>query len=343
MSLLNDSTACRAFTPVLSEMYETLKDSFPAQGIEIVFVSSDRAVNEFRQYYASMPWLAIPFESLGFYKQLLDTTYQVRGIPSLVILDSLSGQVVVPGTETRQQVMQACSRGDEAIKSMFQNEWLVRCPLESTQMIDLLAMSCSEVSDNKHIVCGDSDVLRSHLIRKEWEEKKAKMKTLIEELVADGMEHAEAEEMALQVEKVSAAEDDSLSALELKAGPLTGIFFSAKLNGPSQFILPPSQLASRIANNGGNDQLVSVLTTALKYLSNCRKEPWNASFRSFGLSFRVADRITRVFGGLRLLRSIGFAMHGTLEDFVATVPIYADIEALHKSLECLLQQYRQVE
>ena len=169
-------------------MYETLKDAFPAQGIEIVFVSSDRAVNEFRQYYASMPWLAIPFESLGFYKHLLDATYQVRGIPSLVFLDSLTGQVVVPTTETRQHVMQACNRGDEAIKSMFQTEWLVRCPLESTQMIDLLALSCSETSDIKHMACGDSDVLRSHLIRKESEERKARMALLIEELVADGVE-----------------------------------------------------------------------------------------------------------------------------------------------------------
>ena len=165
---------------------------------------------------------------------------------------------------------------------------------------------------------------------------------MIEELVADGVEHAEAEEMAMQVEIVSAAENEP-SALELEAGPLTGILASAKLNEPWQVGLPPSQWASRIAEISGQDQLVSVLSTALKYLANCRKAPWNSSFRSFGLSFKAADRITKVFRGLRLLQSIGFEIHGTLDDFVATIPIYADIDAQHESLERLFQQFKNAE
>lgn len=52
---------CRQFTPMLIEVYEHLKEEFPTHGLEMVFVSSDRDEAGFRQYYASMPWLAVPF------------------------------------------------------------------------------------------------------------------------------------------------------------------------------------------------------------------------------------------------------------------------------------------
>jgi len=320
-------------------MYETLKDAFPAHGLEIVFVSSDRDANGFRQYYASMPWLAIPFEALSYHKQLLSTTYNVRGIPSLVVLDSLSGQIVVPNTETRQQLMQACSRGDDGIKAMFQNQWLERCPVESKQMLELLAVSCRDAANGEKESYGDSAVLRSHLIRKESEEKRARMASLIEQLVEDGMEHDEALEMAQQVEDVS-AEVGSGPESQLEVGAMNGILTSKKLDEPLQIHASPSEWAAKIANDAGREQLAVVLSTAMKYLNNCIKSPWTPTFRSFRLSFKVADRITRVFGGLQLLQSLGFTVNGTYEDFVANIPIQADLDAMHEAIEGLLQQYK---
>jgi thiol-disulfide isomerase/thioredoxin len=78
---------CRSFTPMLAEMCQHLKETFPAHGLEIVFVSSDRDANGFDSYYNVMPWLSIPFESLSAYgyKQLLGAKYGMRGIPVLVV------------------------------------------------------------------------------------------------------------------------------------------------------------------------------------------------------------------------------------------------------------------
>lgn len=50
---------------------------------EIVFVSTDREEEAFEEYYASMPWLALPFKD-KFRKN--SRYFQVQGIPTLIIL-----------------------------------------------------------------------------------------------------------------------------------------------------------------------------------------------------------------------------------------------------------------
>ena len=54
---------CRQFTPMLIELYSHLKEENPMHGLEIVFVSSDRDRPSFNGYYASMPWLSVPFQT----------------------------------------------------------------------------------------------------------------------------------------------------------------------------------------------------------------------------------------------------------------------------------------
>merc|ERR1712232_311952 len=104
---------------MLAEMYDHLTDTYPTHGIEIVFVSGDRDEQSFKQYYHTMPWKAIPFDQLQFVKQSLNITYGVRGIPSFVVLDAISGKVVVPANEGRQEIVTACSGGELRIKAMF--------------------------------------------------------------------------------------------------------------------------------------------------------------------------------------------------------------------------------
>merc|ERR1711939_610371 len=49
---------CRGFTPKLAEFYKDgLKDK-----MEIFFVSSDRDQASFDEYFAEMPWQALPFD-----------------------------------------------------------------------------------------------------------------------------------------------------------------------------------------------------------------------------------------------------------------------------------------
>jgi len=79
---------CRAFTPQLAAAL--YGNRFPQ--LQVVFVSSDRDQASFDSYYAEMPWLSLPFGAPQ--KQTLGMTYQVRGIPSFIILDGKTGRLI---------------------------------------------------------------------------------------------------------------------------------------------------------------------------------------------------------------------------------------------------------
>ena len=49
---------CRGFTPVLASKF---KASAEEKQIAVVFVSSDRDEPAFDEYFAEMPWLALPY------------------------------------------------------------------------------------------------------------------------------------------------------------------------------------------------------------------------------------------------------------------------------------------
>jgi len=76
---------CRGFTPELVKTYQKLKDS--GKKFEIIFVSSDRDEESFKEYFGEMPWLALPFADREAKKQL-SSIFEVEGIPTLVILDA---------------------------------------------------------------------------------------------------------------------------------------------------------------------------------------------------------------------------------------------------------------
>ncbi|XP_054710416.1 nucleoredoxin-like [Uloborus diversus] len=75
---------CKAFTPILVKLYKKLKKA--GKKFEIIFVSSDRSEQSFKQYFSTMPWLAVPFSEEKKRKEL-GYVYGVGGIPSLILLD----------------------------------------------------------------------------------------------------------------------------------------------------------------------------------------------------------------------------------------------------------------
>merc|ERR1711870_2770 len=88
---------CRGFTPQLAEFYKDgLKDK-----MEIFFVSSDRDQTSFDEYFADMPWQALPFEKRNE-KSILSDMFGVSGIPSFVVLNS-DGTVIT--TDGRSKIM----------------------------------------------------------------------------------------------------------------------------------------------------------------------------------------------------------------------------------------------
>ncbi|RWR85150.1 putative nucleoredoxin 1 [Cinnamomum micranthum f. kanehirae] len=73
---------CQRFTPTFVEAY---KELYAKGDFEAVFVSTDKDEESFKEYFAKMPWLAIPFSDSTTRRRLNDL-FKVRGIPHLVFL-----------------------------------------------------------------------------------------------------------------------------------------------------------------------------------------------------------------------------------------------------------------
>ena len=50
---------CRGFTPKLADAYKEMIGL--GKSFEIVFLSSDKSEDAFKEYYNEMPWLSLPF------------------------------------------------------------------------------------------------------------------------------------------------------------------------------------------------------------------------------------------------------------------------------------------
>jgi nucleoredoxin len=93
--LVFSTAACRGFTPELATWYE--KHCLPGKDLhgkaEIIFVSADRSQDQFKEYFAEMPWKALPFDNKKV-AGALNSAFEVEGIPTLVFVDAKTGEVV---------------------------------------------------------------------------------------------------------------------------------------------------------------------------------------------------------------------------------------------------------
>jgi len=90
---------CRGFTPKLAEFY---KSDLKEKGLEVVFVSSVKNEEQFKEYFSEMPWLALPYSARDL-KEKLSKKYKVQGIPSVIILNPEDGSVIT--SDGRSAVM----------------------------------------------------------------------------------------------------------------------------------------------------------------------------------------------------------------------------------------------
>jgi nucleoredoxin len=97
---------CRAFTPVLAEYHKTVR----ARGIkfDVVFVSSDKSEEESADYYNGMPWLIVPYVDRERKTQLAQK-YEVKFIPTLIVLNAKTGEVI---SSNGVEEVKADSNGD---------------------------------------------------------------------------------------------------------------------------------------------------------------------------------------------------------------------------------------
>lgn len=106
---------CKMFTPQLALFYNTVNAQ--EKQVEIIFVSYDRSESQFNEYFAGMPWLAVPYNDRGK-AEALGNRFGVQGIPSLVLIDNNGNMKSKDG---RNDVMSkgpaALSTWDAALRS----------------------------------------------------------------------------------------------------------------------------------------------------------------------------------------------------------------------------------
>ena len=98
---------CRAFTPKLAQFYKNINKE--KKQIEIVFNSFDRDLNGFNEYFATMPWVTIPFLSEA--KEQIGDACGVSTIPQLIIFDNKGHVIDDNGRRTVE------SEGENAINT----------------------------------------------------------------------------------------------------------------------------------------------------------------------------------------------------------------------------------
>ena len=314
---------CRSFTPKLSQFYKICRQELKLP-IEIIFVSSDRSEQEFQQYFnSSMPWYAIPFQSANRPKQF----FTVRGIPSLIILDSISGQVVVPAEQSRNDIIQTFSNYD-SIRHLIQNTWMNQIPEESQMIYETLALSCQEDDEkddtnkepNPYLILETSP--SSPMDEKKKQDPSQRIQELFIKLTqTDGMEPNAAAAKAIQILSQEQQKQESTTP-KLSAGNLTSI---TKDNNHENNESSTEEVETEVAK------------IILKYVNNARKHPNTPKFRSIKVSNKVFDRVMAMPGGIvQLLNSGHIQLYHTQTDFYATIPLDADLEEIHKRLSSIV-------
>ncbi|KAL7538660.1 hypothetical protein ACHAWF_006166 [Thalassiosira exigua] len=349
---------CRGFTPMLIEFYNHLKEEIPTHGLEIIFVSSDRDDGQFQQYYSKMPFLALPFSNRALAQQI-KSVFGVRGIPSLVVIDSISGRIVISPDDSRREVHQACQLGEKAIESLFQ-QWLDKVPVESKSMLEVLALSCEDTNEEAKGSDGETasavakcEITASYLTRKKEvadqtpvgsgngaspkQNFQERFKEIFSKLVAEGAEPNAAAVEAIKLATSEQAKGASNHTNKLKEGTIVG---SSEVCAAEE-VSTIGTLAEHMceANAGDKSKVAYVVSTTKKYVANVKKDPSNPRFRLFRLSNKVFDKIASAPGSLDLLTSVGFVVFHSDTDFVASIPCSTDLTMMSSVLDHLLKTF----
>ena len=87
---------CKRFTPILSQLYEDIKEEH--DDFEIIFISSDKDQESFNKYFSTMPWYALPFYKREI-KNNLCNEFDIQTIPALIFVDKLGNIINKNGKE----------------------------------------------------------------------------------------------------------------------------------------------------------------------------------------------------------------------------------------------------
>lgn len=99
---------CKEFTPILIDAYSQLLDN----NIDIVYISSDKSIDQYNKYRSTQPWQSIPYEEAEL-RKLLRNKFNIKTIPALLFFDVKQQLLIEPNG--RNLIRDDC---DQTIKKL---------------------------------------------------------------------------------------------------------------------------------------------------------------------------------------------------------------------------------
>ncbi|XP_007898188.1 nucleoredoxin-like protein 2 [Callorhinchus milii] len=112
---------CLDFTPILCEFYTELVENSSSVQFEIVFISSDKSIEDMLEYMQNMhgDWLALPW--MDPYKHELKNRYSITALPKLVIVKENGDVITDKGRKQIRDHGLSCFRNWMEVGDVFQN------------------------------------------------------------------------------------------------------------------------------------------------------------------------------------------------------------------------------
>lgn len=91
------SSTCKRYTPNLIKFYNesrAMRKAAPTRtkSVEIVYISSDSSRSDFKAFYSTMPWLAVPHDAET--RDRILSWMKCRSVPTLMCLDGRTGKIL---------------------------------------------------------------------------------------------------------------------------------------------------------------------------------------------------------------------------------------------------------
>ena len=176
--------------------------------------------------------------------------------------------------------------------------------------METLKLSCAE--EDQQSEEDESNNMTSSIDLGTKESQSARIKEIFDKLVNEGLNPTAA----------------CVQAIEQVAKEVKGLKSSA-MDIDDEENLP-------IVRLGVLDVDEKIVLLVLKYLGNIENNLSTPKYRVMRLANKVFDQITASRNGLRFIEQLGFQIFNADHDFVATVPLAADIESLKNAAEGFL-------
>lgn len=120
---------CKPFFPKLLDFYKLVSNAHKA---ECIYVSTDRNLNEFKEAFSNMPYVAMPTGTAD-YKNRIAKELKILEVPFLVVLDVATAHVI---TTNGVDLVDRLERGNWDQASALVEEWKssTPVPLEQVQL-----------------------------------------------------------------------------------------------------------------------------------------------------------------------------------------------------------------